>query len=135
MSFSLDSHCLVAISSRRSPHLTGRLQQVRLRGHVIHVSSLVVFELRYGAFGSTDPSSTNARIDRLLGTQFARLDFDDDDAREAGDIRAALKKTGKPIGPYDVLIAGQARRRGLTLVTANVREFKRVRGLKVENWL
>ena len=57
-----------------------------------------------------------------------------DDAREAGDIRAALERTGTPIGPYDVLIAAQARRRGAMLATANVREFARVPGLRLVDW-
>ena len=56
------------------------------------------------------------------------------DARRAGDVRAALRARGTPIGPYDVLIAGQALARGLILVTHNVAEFSRVEGLRVENW-
>lgn len=54
--------------------------------------------------------------------------------RHAGEIRAALAAQGAPIGGYDVLIAGQARSRSLTLVTRNMREFQRVDGLRVENW-
>jgi tRNA(fMet)-specific endonuclease VapC len=60
--------------------------------------------------------------------------FDDEDAREAGRVRAELELAGKPIGAYDVLIAGQARRRAATLVTSNVTEFTRVVGLKLEDW-
>jgi predicted nucleic acid-binding protein len=60
--------------------------------------------------------------------------FDDEDAREAGTVRAELELVEKPIGAYDVLIAGQARRRGATLVTSNAREFDRVAGLKWEDW-
>ena len=63
------------------------------------------------------------------------LTFDPEDAREAGVVRATLDSAGTLIGAYDVLLAGQARRRGLTLVTGNVREFARVPGLEVENWL
>ena len=62
------------------------------------------------------------------------FDFEPDDAEEAGDIRAALERAGTPIGPYDVLIAAQARRRGAMLVTANRREFARVPRLKTEDW-
>jgi tRNA(fMet)-specific endonuclease VapC len=60
--------------------------------------------------------------------------FDEEDAREAGAVRAELESTGRPIGAYDVLLAGQARRRGATLVTSNANEFGRVRGLKWEDW-
>ena len=60
--------------------------------------------------------------------------FDCEDAREAGEIRAVLEASGQPIGPYDTLIAAQARRRRATLATLNVREFERVPGLRVEDW-
>jgi tRNA(fMet)-specific endonuclease VapC len=60
--------------------------------------------------------------------------FEPEDAEEAGDIRAALERSGTPIGPYDTLIAAQARRRGALLVTANRREFARVPGLRSEDW-
>ena len=66
--------------------------------------------------------------------QFAVLDFDREDARRAGELRAQLSVAGTPIGPYDVLIAGQALARGLTLVTHNTREFGRIAGLKFEDW-
>jgi tRNA(fMet)-specific endonuclease VapC len=62
------------------------------------------------------------------------LEFDEEDARHAGEIRAQLASKGTPIGPFDVLIAGQARARELTLVTHNTSEFRRVPGLKVEDW-
>lgn len=65
---------------------------------------------------------------------FPILDFDQNDAFVAGEIRAALAAKGTPIGPYDVLIAGQAKARGLTLVTNNVGEFNRVENLQVEDW-
>lgn len=62
------------------------------------------------------------------------LEFDKEDARQAGEIRAALASSGMPIGPCDVLIAGQARARDLILITRNVSEFSRVGGLRIENW-
>lgn len=71
------------------------------------------------------------RVDAL---QFPVLEFDLEDARQAGQVRAHLASKGTPIGPYDVLIAGQAKARELTLVTHNTSEFKRVPGLKVEDW-
>ena len=62
------------------------------------------------------------------------LEFDEDDARCAGEIRDLLRRAGTPIGPYDTLIAGQALARDLTLVTHNTREFSRVSGLRLEDW-
>ena len=72
-----------------------------------------------------------ARVDAL---QFAVLEFDEEDARQAGQIPADLASKGTPIGPYDVLIAGQARARELTLVTPDTTAFQRVPGLKLEDW-
>jgi tRNA(fMet)-specific endonuclease VapC len=72
-----------------------------------------------------------ARVDSL---QFLVLEFDEEDARQAGQNRAHLASKGTPIGPYDVLIAGQAMARELTLITHNTSEFQRVPGLKVEDW-
>jgi tRNA(fMet)-specific endonuclease VapC len=66
--------------------------------------------------------------------RFEVLDFDREDARKAGEIRASLANAGTPVGPYDVLIAGQAVARGLTLVTNNTREFQRVASLRIEDW-
>jgi tRNA(fMet)-specific endonuclease VapC len=70
-------------------------------------------------------------VDRL---QFEVLDFDKEDSRQAGETRAALAVKGTPIGPYDVLIAGQAMARNLILVTHNTDEFGRVAGLQIEDW-
>jgi len=62
------------------------------------------------------------------------LPFDEEDARIAGSVRAAIESAGKPIGAYDLLIAGQAMRHKLTLVTANAREFGRIKDLQWEDW-
>ena len=66
--------------------------------------------------------------------QFVVLEFDKEDARQAGEIRAFLASRGTPIGPYDVLIAGQAKARNLTLITHNTDEFGRVPGLRFDDW-
>ena len=70
-------------------------------------------------------------LDRLA---FEVVPFDKSDARVAGAIRSELEAEGRPIGPYDLLIAGQARARGLTLVTADSDEFQRVKDLDGEDW-
>ena len=79
-------------------------------------SAVVIHELYYGAFKSQRVEKNVARVDAL---QFPVLEFDQEDARQAGEIRAHLASKGTPIGPYDVLIAGQAKARNLTLVTHN----------------
>lgn len=97
----------------------------------IGISVVVMHELCYGAFKILRVEQNVARVDAL---QLPVLELDQDDVRQAGAIRAHLASKGTPIGPYDVLIAGQAMVRKLTLVTHNTSEFTRVPGLKVEDW-
>jgi tRNA(fMet)-specific endonuclease VapC len=97
----------------------------------IGISAIVIHELYFGAFHSKRAQANVALVDEL---QFEVVDFDKEDARQSGEIRAALAAEGMPIGPYDILIAGQAKSRDLVLVTRNSREFGRIPGLKVEDW-
>jgi tRNA(fMet)-specific endonuclease VapC len=85
------------------------------------------------AQSSQVPENTE-RLRVLLSGDLDLVDFDDEDARTAGQVRAALEKKGTPIGAHDLLIAGQALRRGLTVVTANTTEFSRVTSLSWEDW-
>ena len=96
------------------------------------MSSIVSHELAFGAYNSQRVDQNLQIVEAL---EFDVLELSKSDAHEAGKIRAALKKQGTPIGPYDVLIAGQAVARSLILVTNNMKEFKRVQGLNVEDWL
>lgn len=100
----------------------------------ILVSSVVAFELWYGAAKSQRKETNTEQLEAFLAGPLEWTLFDDEDAREAGMVRAELEIAGKPIGAYDVLIAGQARRRGATLVTSNVAKFDRVARLKWEDW-
>ena len=88
-------------------------------------------ELYYGAYKSGRPEENLARVE---GLAFPVLEFDREDARSAGEVRARLSGAGTPIGPYDVLIAGQALARKLILLTHNRKEFERVPGLRLEDW-
>ena len=88
-------------------------------------------ELFYGAFRSRRTTQNIALLDALALTV---LEFDKEDARQAGQVRAFLANKGTPIGPYDVLIAGQAMARSMVLVTHNSGEFGRVPGLRIEDW-
>ena len=97
------------------------------------ISSITTYELYTGIEKCADPTKELAKVDVLLAT-VSELVFDGQAAREAGRIRALLESLGCMIGPYDVLLAGHARSIGLTLVTANVGEFRRVPGLNLENW-
>ena len=88
----------------------------------------------YGVAKSQRKDSNTQRLDAFFAGPLEWTLFDEDDARAAGTVRAELEAVGKPIGAYDLLLAGQARRRGATLVTSNAKEFARVPGLKWEDW-
>jgi len=127
--FLLDTNAVISLLNDVDSPLSKRVRE-----HLpsdIGISSIVSHELFYGAFKS---QRTKHNVDLVDCLQFEVLEFDKEDSRFAGEIRAQLTKQGTPIGPYDVLIAGQARARDLILITNNMKEFKRVRGLLVENW-
>lgn len=129
MRYLLDANAIIALLNDTTSPVARRVRRHAPRD--FGVSAVVIHELYYGAFKSQRAEQNVARVDAL---QFSVLEFDEDDARHAGQIRAHLASKGTPIGPYDVLIAGQARARELTLVTHNTSEFQRVPGLKVEDW-
>jgi len=99
----------------------------------VGLPSVVLYELIYGASRSQAPPDLKARLEALLRS-LQILPFGEAEARAAARTRAELETAGKPIGPHDVLIAATALAHGATLVTRNVREFRRVKGLLVEDW-
>jgi tRNA(fMet)-specific endonuclease VapC len=129
----LDTNVIIGCLSGRSPALAERLERELLTDDFA-LSTIVLFELRYGIAKSARPLDNAERLATFLELPIAILPFEPGDAEEAGDIRAALERAGTPIGPYDILIAAQARRRDATLVTANCREFVRVPRLKTDDW-
>jgi len=130
----LDTNIVVAAINRRIPQVRERLLQALLDGTVVGIPAIVLYEMWYGIKKSARPRENAGNLAAFLALDVTSWPFEPQDAEEAGDIRAALERMGKPIGPYDVLIAAQARRRNAVLVTANEREFARVPGLKTEDW-
>ena len=129
MRYLLDTNACIALLNDRSQTLA-----MRTRRHPpgdIGLPAPVLFELYYGACKSKHTTRNLELLDRMV---FETVAFDAADARVAGAVRSQLEAAGCPIGPYDLLIAGQALARGLTLVTANTREFQRVGGLHCEDW-
>ncbi|MGD0635835.1 MAG: type II toxin-antitoxin system VapC family toxin [Beijerinckiaceae bacterium] len=133
--FFLDTNVINTVMNRRIEVIDARLQFEIVAGSRLVVPVPVLFELRYGAEKSQNPSRNHARIDEFLTAVTEIASFDDEDANEAGEIRAFLEMKGSPIGPYDLLIAAQTRRREAVLVTLNRREFERVPRLMVTDWL
>jgi len=127
--FLLDTNAVIAILKGDNSSLALRLRQHRPAD--ICLSSIVTHELYFGAYKS---GRVEANLARLRALRFEVLSFDLEDSIVAGEIRAKLRAKGVPIGPYDLLIAAQALGRGLVLVTANVKEFCRVDGLKIQDW-
>lgn len=125
----LDTNACIALLNRSSRSLSTRVRRTGVAA--IGVPSPVAFDLYYGAFKSRNRDRNMGLLDEIA---FETVPFEAGDARAAGAIRSELEARGRPIGPYDTLIAGQARARGLVLVTANTREFARVEGLAIEDW-
>jgi tRNA(fMet)-specific endonuclease VapC len=134
VNYLLDTNAVVALLRNRPAGVRERYREAEKSGDYLAVSSVVLFELWYGVEKSGRVRENTERLRVLLSGDLDLLDFDDEDAQTAGRVRAALEKIGTPIGAYDLLIAGQALRRGLTVVTANTPEFSRVTGLSWEDW-
>lgn len=126
----LDTNAVIALIGRKSLSLAERIMETEEGS--IALSSVVAFELYYGAYKSAKVSF-NLETLRLALSDFSVLGFEREDAQQAGEIRAELAAKGTPIGPYDTLIAGQAMARDLILVTNNVGEFSRIEGLRIED--
>ena len=134
MNYLLDTNACIALINGKPASVRTRFQKAANTGATIYVSSVVSFELWYGVAKSSLKEFNAKRLETFFAGPITVLAFDDEDARIAGVIRAALEVSGKPIGAYDLLIAGQALRHKLTLVTANISEFARVKGLTWQDW-
>jgi tRNA(fMet)-specific endonuclease VapC len=130
----LDTNACIALINGQPATVRTRLQKASAGGSHVLVSSIATFELWYGVAKSAKQDFNRKRLEAFLSGPILVLPFEDDDSKAAGAVRAALEASGKPIGAYDVLIAGQALRHQLTLVTANVAEFSRVKGLAWQDW-
>jgi tRNA(fMet)-specific endonuclease VapC len=131
----LDTNVAIALLNEAQPRVRTRFDAARAASAPFSLSIIVYHELMYGAAASRRRKANEDKIALFLASgDIALLPFEAADAVEAAEIRAQLKRIARPIGPYDVLIAAQARRAGTTLVTANMREFERVPGLIVVDW-
>lgn len=130
----LDTNIVIGIMTRRLPGAVARFEAELALGTPLLIPAIVLYELEYGVRKSAFPERNARRLDEFMTAIREIVTFDPGDAAEAGAIRADLEQRGIPIGPNDVLIAAQARRRQAALVTANLREFHRVPGLIVMEW-
>jgi tRNA(fMet)-specific endonuclease VapC len=127
----LDTNLCIRLLRGRPKGLRPRFNQ---EADTLCISTIILTELLHGAAKSAKPIENRREVEHFA----ARLEimpFDAEAASHSADIRATLERQGKPIGGYDLLIAGHARSRGLVVVTGNLGEFSRVDGLRCEDWL
>ena len=111
----------------------GLLPRFNAEADTLCTSDVVLYELLYGAERSARPVEVRHEVERFAA-RLGVLPFDDEAAAHTAEIRATLERRGAVIGPYDLMIAGSARSRGLVVVTGNLGEFQRVDGLRSEDW-
>jgi len=132
MRYLLDTNICIYLIKQHSTEILERFRQYPPQD--VSITTITLFELQYGV----EKSQFRQRSENALGKFLLPLniiELDRSAAVEAAAIRAQLEKKGISIGPYDLLIAGIARSRDMTLVTNNTREFERVVDLHLENWL
>jgi tRNA(fMet)-specific endonuclease VapC len=130
LKYLLDTNILIYTIKNRPPRVRELFNR---HADQLSISTVTLGELIYGAESSQQPERNLAVVEGMAA-RLEVLPFDADAAVHFGQIRAELRRGGRPIGPYDTMIAGHARSRGLVLVTNNLREFERVPGLRLENW-
>jgi tRNA(fMet)-specific endonuclease VapC len=132
MRYLLDTNACIYIIKRSPVHVYGRFRQLRVGD--VGVSAITFCELQFGVANSAFPDKNQLALTRFLGPLVV-LDFPAGASPVYGEIRTHLQRAGTPIGNYDLLLAAHALYQGLTLVTNNVKEFRRVPDLQIENWI
>jgi tRNA(fMet)-specific endonuclease VapC len=129
--FLLDTNLCIRVLRDRPANLRERFNS---EADSLCISTIVLTELLFGAEKSARPAHHRTEVERFAA-RLEVLPFDNNAAAHAADIRATLERQGQVIGSYDILIAGHARSRGLSVITSNLGEFERVDGLRSEDWL
>ena len=134
MSYFLDTSACIAILRNRPAQVRGRANAALKAGSKLLISTIVLHELWYRAYKSKQFEGSAAQLQDFLIGRVQVIEFSEEDARFAGQLRAELEGAGKMIGAYDTLIAAQCLRYNFTLVTSDVADFRRVKDLRWENW-
>ena len=132
MHYLLDTNICIYLIKKRPSEVLERFRQHSPQD--VAICTITLFELQYGIEKSQYRQRAEDALTKFL-LPLDLIDLDRSAAIEAASIRAQLERKGMPIGPYDLLIAGLARSRDMTLVTNNTREFERIVGLHLENWV
>ena len=131
LKYMLDTNIAIYVIKRRPPEAQATFNQ---HADQLCISSITLAELMHGIEKSAKPDHTLRQIEDFI-SRLTVLEYGNKAAAHYGNVRAVLERKGKPIGVNDLHIAGHARSEGLTLVTNNLKEFERVEGLRLENWV
>lgn len=132
MRYMLDTNICIYVIKHKPESVFRKLKKIKPED--VCISSITYAELAYGVEKSAQPERNRLALSMMLSS-IEIVAFDDATADEYGEIRAGLERKGTPIGSLDMLIAAHARSLGCTLVTNNTKEFCRVEGLKLANWV
>jgi tRNA(fMet)-specific endonuclease VapC len=129
--YSLDTNLCIRVLRDRPQ---GARAAFNANAEALCLCDVVLYELLHGAERSNDPPRIRREVEHFAA-RLTVIPFDSEAAAHTADIRADLERRGCVIGPYDLMIAGHARSRGLIIVTGNLAEFQRVQGLRCEDWM
>jgi tRNA(fMet)-specific endonuclease VapC len=132
MKYMLDTNICIYLIRKKPVQVLHRLQKISVSE--VGISSITLCEMEYGVQKSAHQAQNRMALAEFL-VSLEIVPFHDDAAIKYGEIRALLEKQGNIIGAFDMLIAAQALALDVILVTNNTREFKRIQGLKIENWV
>jgi len=130
--FLLDTNICIYIIKKKPIQVIQHLQSLDISE--VGISSITLSELEYGVSKSAKPEQNKLALTKFLAP-LEILPYNDASAEKYGTIRSYLEKAGTPIGPLDTLIGAHALSLGCILVTNNVKEFRRLKGLQIENWI
>ncbi|MBX3483915.1 PIN domain-containing protein [Phenylobacterium sp.] len=133
MTLSFDSNVLIDLMRSDRAHIRSRMRAAQARGEDLIVSTIVAQKLAFGAHASARPAHQLELFGAIL-EPFRVESWSWEDALATGRLRADRERLGRRLPAYDLMIAGQALARGWTVITANVRDFWEVEGLKIQDW-
>jgi tRNA(fMet)-specific endonuclease VapC len=127
----LDTNICIYAINRKPDNVLSIIKEKSIMG--LYISSITLAELEYGIENSLQQEKNRIALLKFISI-FNVLNFDDDDAISYGKLKSRLKRTGKLIGPLDMLLAAQALSKDMIFVTNNASEFERIEGLQIEDW-
>jgi tRNA(fMet)-specific endonuclease VapC len=127
----LDTNICIFAINRKPDNVLSIIKEKSIMG--LYISSITLAELEYGIENSLQQEKNRIALLKFISI-FNVLNFDDDDAISYGKLKSRLKRTGKLIGPLDMLLAAQALSKDMIFVTNNASEFERIEGLQIEDW-